>query len=79
MSAKNRTSVTFLSKEAWDVGQVVVLPHSLKLEVSAEQTFSKASRLSMSDWSMARATAGGKLDEGAGLFPFSFFVGSMAM
>ena len=30
------------------------------------------------DRSMAGATAGGKRDEGAGFFPFSFFVGTMA-
>ena len=41
-SANNRTSVTILSKEAWDAGQTVVFPHSLKLEASAEQTFYRA-------------------------------------
>ncbi|WP_235445887.1 hypothetical protein, partial [Gulbenkiania mobilis] len=40
---------------------------------------SKASRLSMSDWSTADAAAGGERDKGAGFFPFSFFVGAMAM
>ena len=76
--AKNQTSVTTLSKEAWDAGQTVVFPHSLKLEASAEQTFSRASKLSMSDLSMAGAADGGVLVEGACLFPLSFFVGAMA-
>ena len=30
-SAKNQTSVTTLSKEAWDAGQTVVRPHSLEM------------------------------------------------
>ena len=71
--------MTILSKEAWDTGQAVILPHSLKLEARAEQTLSKASRLSMSDWSTAGAATGGERDEGSGFFPFSFFVASMAM
>ena len=79
VSAKNRTSVMNLSKEAWDTGQTVILPHSLKLDASMEQTFSKASRLSMSDLSTAGAAAGGALDEGTSFFPLSFFVGTMAM
>ena len=77
-SAKNRTSVTILSKEAWDAGQAVVFPHSLKLEARAERTLSKASGLSISDRPTAGAIAGGELAEGAGFFPFSLFVGAMA-
>ena len=78
-SAKNWTSVTILLKEAWDAGQAVVLLHSLKLEARVEQTLTKASSMSMSDWSTAGAAAGGERDEGAGFFPFSFFVGAMAI
>ena len=64
--------MTILSKEAWDAGQTVVFPHSLKQEASAEQTFSRASRLSMSDLPTARADAGGALDEGASFSPCPF-------
>ena len=78
VSAKNRTSVTILSKEAWDAGQAVVLPHSLKLEAMAERTLPKASRLSINDRPMAGAIARGELAKGGGFFPFSFFVGAMA-
>ena len=77
-SAKNRTSVTILSKEAWDTGQAVVLLHSLNMEARAERTLAKASRLSISDRPTAGAIARGELDEGAGFFRFSFFVGAMA-
>ena len=78
-STKNRTSVMILSKEEWDTGQAVVLPHSLKLEARAERTLSKASGLSISDRPMAGAIAGGELVEGTDIFPFSLFVGAMAM
>ena len=78
-SAKNQTSVTILSREAWDAGQIVVLPHSLKMVARAERTLFKASGLSMMDRSTAGATAGGERDDDAGFFPFSFFVGAMAM
>ena len=77
--AKNRTSVMTLSKEAWDTGQTVVLPHSLKMEARAERTLCKASGLSMINRSTAGATAEGERDEGTGFFPFSIFVGAMAV
>ena len=71
--------MTILSTEAWDAGQTEVLPQSLKIVASAERTLSKASGLSMIDRSTAGATAGGVRGEGAGFFPFPFFVGSMAV
>ena len=75
--AKNRTSVTTLSKEAWDAGQAVVLPHSLKIVARAELTLPKPSRLSMIDRSTAGATDDGERGRGTGFFPFPFFVGAM--
>ena len=62
-SMENRTSVTILSMEAWDAGQTIVLPHSLKLEASAGRIFSKASRLSTSDRPTAGLITGDELDE----------------
>ena len=59
-SAKNWTSVATLSMEAWDAGQTVVLPHSLKIVARAELTLFKASGLSMMDRSTTGATAGGE-------------------
>ena len=78
-SAKNRTSVTILSREAWDAGQTVVLPHSLKIVARAERTLFKASGLSMIDRATAGVAAGGVRGEGAGFFPLPFFVGAMAV
>ena len=71
--------MTILSREAWDAGQTVVLPHSLKIVARAERTLFKASGLSMIDRAMAGAAAGGVQSEGAGFFPFPFFVGAMAV
>ena len=48
-SAKYWTSVTTLSMEKWDTGQVVVRPHSLKMVARAELTLPKPSWLSMID------------------------------
>ena len=78
-SAKNRTSVTILSREAWDAGQTVVLPHSLKIVARGEQTLSKASGLSMIDRATAGVAAGGVRGEGACFFPLPFFVGAIAV
>ena len=78
-SAKNQTSVTILSREAWDAGQTVVLPHSLKIVARAEWTLFKASGLSMIDRATAGVTAGGVRGEGAGFFPLPLFIGAMAV
>ena len=65
--------------EAWDAGQTVVLPHSLKLGASAGRIFSKASKLSTSDRPTAGSIARDELDEDTGFFPFSLLVGAIAM
>ena len=78
-SLKNRTSVTVLARKAWDAGQTVVRPHSLKIEARAEWTLSKASRLSMVDRLTAGAAARGAQDKGAGFFPLPFFVDAMSL
>ena len=78
-SAKNRTSVMILSRKAWDAGETVVLPHSLKIVARAERTLFKASGLSMIDRAMAGASAEGVRGEGAGFFPLPFFVGAMVV
>ena len=79
VSTKNRTSVTVLSMEAWNTGQAIISPHSLKLEESAWQTLPRASRLSTNDRPTAGLIAGDELDKGRGFFPFSLLVGAMAM
>ena len=79
VSTKNQTSVTTLSKEAWDASQIVVRPHSLKMLARAERTLRKASGLIMIDRSTAGATAGGVRGEGAGFFPLPFFVGTISV
>ena len=71
--------MTILSREAWDTGQTVVLPHSLKIMARAERTLFKASGLSMIDRATAGPAAGGVRGEGAGFFPLPFFIGTMAV
>ena len=78
-SSKNRTSVMILSREAWDAGQTMVLPHSLKIMARVEWTLFKASGLGMIDRATAAVAAGGVRGEGAGFFPLPFFVGAMAV
>ena len=65
--------------EAWDAGQAIVFPHSLKLEASAGQTLPMAARLSTSDQPTAGSIGGGGLVEDRGFFPFSLLVGAMAV
>ena len=79
VSTKNRTSVTVLSMEAWDIGQAIVFPHSLNLEASTGQTLPRAYRLSTSDRRMAGSIVGDELAEDRGLFPFFLLVDAMAM
>ena len=69
-SAKYGTSVAILSMEKWDAGQVVVLPHSLKMVAKAKLTLPKPS---------AGAADGGGQGGDTGFFPLPFFVGAMAM
>ena len=71
--------MTILSREAWDAGQAVVLPHLLKIVARAERTLSNASGLSMIDQVTAGVAAGGVRGKGAGFFPLPFFVGAMAV
>ena len=78
-SAKSWTSVMILSREAWDAGQTVVLPHSLKIVARAEQTLFKASGLSMIDQAMAGPAAGGARPSKSRFFPLPFFVGAMVV
>ena len=61
-SAKILTSMMTLSIEAWDAGQAVVRPHSLKMVARAERTLRRASGLSMINLSTVGATTGGKRD-----------------
>ena len=69
-SAKYGTSVAILPMEKWDVGQVVVLPHSLKMVARAKLTLPKPS---------AWAADGGGQGGDTGFFPLPFFVGAIAM
>ena len=71
--------MTILSREAWDVGQAVVLPHSLKIVARVERTLSKASGLSMIDRATAGVATGGVRGEGADFFTLPFFVGAVAV
>src|SRR3954466_6625325 len=57
----------------------LVLPHSLKAVATAGLSLPRHSRLSMIERPTAGATGGGGRDGDAGFFPFSFFVGAMAV